>query len=145
MFIDQILLTRRFVSGFIYKTNVTFNTNKLRLLLSVIIRIDNTGKTFLLAFMYYTTKSAKAFKFASDQLIDLAFYNCLKPAVICGDFFKGLGATIKLKVFQDTRQKAKPKQDFPKPRSVAHINKDTIIVKVAVGQESETTFLQLCE
>jgi hypothetical protein len=100
---DQILLTRRFVSGFMYKTDATFNTNKLQLLLLVIVRINNTGKTFLLTFMYHITKSAKAFKFASDQLTDLAFYDCLKPAVICGDFSKGLGATIKLKTFQDTR------------------------------------------
>jgi hypothetical protein len=109
---DQILLIRRFASGFMYKTDATFNTNKLRLLLSVIVRINNTGKTFPLAFMYHTTKSAKAFKFASDQLTDLAFYNCLKPAVIYRDFSKGLGAAIKLKAFQDARQEAEPEQDF---------------------------------
>jgi hypothetical protein len=99
MFSNQILKTRRFVSGFMYETDVTFNTNKLWLLLSVIIRIDNTGKTFLITFMYHTTESAKAFKFASKQLTDLAFYNCLKAVVICEDFFKGLGATVKLKAF----------------------------------------------
>jgi hypothetical protein len=98
---DQILKARRFVSGFMYKTDATFNTNKLRLLLSVIIRIDNTGKTFLIAFMYHTTESAKAFKFASKQLTDLAFYDCLKAAVIWKDFSKGLGAAVKLKAFQD--------------------------------------------
>jgi hypothetical protein len=142
---DQILLTRRFVSGFMYETDATFNTNKLRLLLLVMVGIDNTGKTFLLAFMYHITESAKAFKFASDQLTDLAFYDCLEPAVICGDFSKGLGAAIKLKAFQDARQEAEPERDFPEPRSVAHIDEDTIIVQVAVGRESETTFLQLCE
>jgi hypothetical protein len=98
---DQILKARRFISGFIYKTDATFNTNKLRLLLSVIVEIDNTGKTFPMAFMYHTTESAKAFKFASEQLTDLAFYNCLKAVVICEDFSKGLNATIKLKAFQD--------------------------------------------
>jgi hypothetical protein len=66
MSVDQILLTRRFVSGFMYETDATFNTNKLRLLLLVMVGIDNTGKTFLLVFMYYITESAKAFKFASD-------------------------------------------------------------------------------
>jgi hypothetical protein len=142
---DQILKARRFVSGFMYKTDVTFNTNKLRLLLLVIVGIDNTGKTFLMAFMYYTTESAIAFKFASEQLTDLAFYDCLKAAVICGDFSKGLGATIKLKAFQDARQEADLERDFPNPRSVAYIDKDTIVVKVAIGQHSETTFLQLCE
>src|SRR3984885_15808210 len=96
---DQIIKARRFVSGFMYETDVTFNTNKLRLLLSVIVGIDNTGKTFLMAFMYHTTESTKAFKFTSEQLTDLAFYDCLEAAVICGDFSKGLGATIKLKAF----------------------------------------------
>jgi hypothetical protein len=66
MFTDQILLTKRFVSNFIYKTNTTFNTNKLQLLLLIIVKINNTSKTFLLAFMYHITESAKAFKFASD-------------------------------------------------------------------------------
>jgi MULE transposase domain len=96
---DQILKARRFVSGFMYETDVTFNTNKLRLLLLVMVGIDNTGKTFPMAFMYHTTESAKAFKFTSEQLTDLAFYDCLEAAVICGDFSKGLGATIKLKAF----------------------------------------------
>jgi hypothetical protein len=38
-----------------YKTDTTFNTNKLRLLLLVIVGINNTSKTFLLAFavLYY--------------------------------------------------------------------------------------------
>jgi hypothetical protein len=121
------------MSGFIYKTDIIFNTNKLRLLLLVIVGINNTSKTFLIAFMYYTTESAKAFKFTSKQLTDLAFYDCLEAAVICGDFSKGLGATIKLKAFQDTSQEANLERDFPKPRSVAYINKDTIMVKVAVG------------
>ena len=58
---DQIVKARRFVSGFMYETDVAFNTNKLRLLLLVIIGIDNTGKTFLIAFMYHTTESVKVF------------------------------------------------------------------------------------
>jgi hypothetical protein len=101
---DQILLARRFVSGFMYETDATFNTNKLRLLLLVIVGIDNTGKTFPMAFMYHTTESAKAFQFASEQLTDLAFYDCLKAVVICGDFSKGLGAAIKLKLFRINAQ-----------------------------------------
>jgi hypothetical protein len=65
MFFNQILKARRFVSGFVYNTDVIFNINKLWLLLLVIIRIDNTSKTFLIVFMYYITEFAKAFKFAS--------------------------------------------------------------------------------
>ena len=47
----QIRLTRRFVSGFIYETDTTFNTNTLRLPLSVMVGIDNTGSTFPMALM----------------------------------------------------------------------------------------------
>jgi hypothetical protein len=42
--LEQIRLARRFVSGFMYETDSTFNTNRLRLPLSVIVGIDNTGK-----------------------------------------------------------------------------------------------------
>jgi MULE transposase domain len=73
---EQIRLTRRFVSGFMYETDATSNTNTLRLLLSVIVGVDNTSLTFPLAFMFMTSESAKAFKFTSDQLTDLVFYDC---------------------------------------------------------------------
>jgi hypothetical protein len=63
---EQIRLARRFVSGFMYKTDATFNTTTLRLLLSVIVGVDNTSLTFPIAFMFMTSESAKAFKFASD-------------------------------------------------------------------------------
>jgi hypothetical protein len=72
----QVRLTRRFVSDFMYKTNVTFNTNTLRLPLSVMVGVDNTGSTFPIAFMFITSKSAKSFTFASKQLTNLAFYDC---------------------------------------------------------------------
>jgi hypothetical protein len=142
---DQILCARRFVSGFMYETDATFNTNKLRLLLLVMVGVDNTGKTFPMAFMYHTSESAKAFQFACECLTDLVFYDCAKVAVICGDFSKGLGAAIQLKAVQDQRARDKPKREFPELQSVAKIDGDTIIVEVAVGVHSETTFLQLCE
>jgi hypothetical protein len=58
---EQIRLTRRFVSGFIYETDATFNTNTLRLPLSVIVGINNTGSTFPIALMFITSKAAKSF------------------------------------------------------------------------------------
>jgi hypothetical protein len=58
---EQIYMARRFVSGFLYKTNATFNTNTRRLPLSVIVRIDNTGHIFPIAFMFITTELAKSF------------------------------------------------------------------------------------
>jgi hypothetical protein len=72
---EQIRLVRRFVSGFLYKTNTTFSTNTRRLPLSVMVGINNTGHTFPMAFMFITTKSAKSFKFAGECLIDLCFYD----------------------------------------------------------------------
>jgi len=74
---EQIRLVRRFVSGFLYETNATFNTNTRRLPLSVIVGIDNTKHTFPMAFMFITTELAKSFKFIRECLIDLCFYDCL--------------------------------------------------------------------
>jgi hypothetical protein len=71
----QIYITRRFVSRFLYKTNVTFNTNTRRLPLSVIVRINNIGYMFPMAFMFITSELAKSFKFANECLTDLCFYN----------------------------------------------------------------------
>jgi len=91
---EQIRQARRFVSRFVYETDATFNTNSLRLSLSVMVGIDNTNSTFPMALMYITSELAKAFGFACKQLIDLVFYDCPEAAVICGDFSKGLEAAI---------------------------------------------------
>jgi hypothetical protein len=58
---EQIYITRRFVSGFLYKTNATFNTNTWQLPLSIIVRINNIGHIFPIAFMFIITKLAKSF------------------------------------------------------------------------------------
>ena len=73
----QIHLIRRFISGFLYKTNATFNINTHRLPLSIIVGINNTRHTFPMAFIFITTKLAKSFKFIRECLINLCFYNCL--------------------------------------------------------------------
>jgi hypothetical protein len=72
---EQIRLARRFVSGFIYETDATFNTNTRRLPLAVMVGINNTSHTFPIAFMFITSESAKSFQFASECLTDLCFYN----------------------------------------------------------------------
>lgn len=90
----QISLERRFVSDFLYKIDATFNTNELRLPLSVIVGITNTRKTFPLAFCYITSELAKSFDFVGGELTKYVFYDCLEAAVICADFTKGLGAAI---------------------------------------------------
>jgi hypothetical protein len=94
-------MARRFASGFMYKTNATFNTNQLKLLLSVMVGIDNCGKTFQLAYCYITSESAASFKFVAEQLSDLAFNDCPKAVVIVGDFSKGLGAACAAKAAVD--------------------------------------------
>jgi hypothetical protein len=85
-------MLKRFVNSFMYKTDATFNTNRLKLSLSVIVGIDNCSKTFLIAYYYITLESAASFKFVANQLSDLVFYNCLKAAVVVKDFLKGLAA-----------------------------------------------------
>jgi MULE transposase domain len=58
---EQIRMGRRFVSRFLYETDATFNTNIRRLLLSVMVGIDNIGHMFPMAFMFITSESAKSF------------------------------------------------------------------------------------
>jgi len=48
-----------------YKTDATFNTNYLKLLLNVIVSI-NYKRTFLIAYCYITFKLAASFKFVSN-------------------------------------------------------------------------------
>jgi hypothetical protein len=52
----------RFVKDFIYKTDAIFNTDSLRLPLSVMGGVDNCGATFLVAYCYITLESAASFK-----------------------------------------------------------------------------------
>ena len=90
-----------------YKTDATFNTNVLRLLLFVIVGITNTRKTFSLAYCYITSKSAKSFNFVVGELTKYVFYNCLKAIVICANFTKGLGASIVAWALCDAKEEDK--------------------------------------
>jgi hypothetical protein len=75
------------------------------------VGIDNTGYTFLMAFMFTTSESAKSFTFAFKQLTDLCFYDCSEAAIICGDFSKGLGAFIALRARQELSTEELSKED----------------------------------
>jgi hypothetical protein len=66
-----------------YETDPTFNTNCLKLPLSVMAGIDNCSKTFLIAYCYITSESAASFKFIGDQLSDLVFYKRI-PSYVHG-------------------------------------------------------------
>jgi hypothetical protein len=54
-------MARRFVSGFLYKTNATFNTNTQRLPLSIIVRINNISHIFPIAYIFITSELVKSF------------------------------------------------------------------------------------
>jgi hypothetical protein len=84
-----------------YKTDAMFNTNSLCLLLGVIVSIDNTRKTFLVAYCYITSESAALFKQITEQLTNLVFYNCPELALIVRNFFKGLRAAVAAKAIAD--------------------------------------------
>ena len=72
---EQIRLARRFVSIFIYKTDATFDTNELRMPLSILVRVINTGKTFPFALCFIISESAATFDFMEETLDELFFYN----------------------------------------------------------------------
>jgi hypothetical protein len=108
---EQIRIRKRFVSGFLYKTDATFNTNTRRLPLSIMVGIDNTGHTFPIAFMFITSESAKSFQFANECLTDLCFYNCLQLSLICGDFSKGLGAAVAKQAAKELAQSRQTDED----------------------------------
>ena len=98
---EQIKMVRRFVSRFMYETDATFNTNCLKLPLSIMVGIDNCGKIFPIAYCYITSESAASFKFVAEQLTDLVFYDCSEAVIIVGDFSKGFGAAVATKAIID--------------------------------------------
>jgi hypothetical protein len=91
---EQIRLARRFVSEFIWETDATFNTNELKMPLSILVGITNTGQTFPLAFVFISAESAKMFRWVHEQLTKLIFYDCPLPCVVVGDFAAGLAAAM---------------------------------------------------
>ena len=143
---EQIKMARRFVSSFMYETDATFNTNSLKLLLSVMVGIDNCRKTFPIAYCYITLECAASFKFAADQLSDLAFYDCPEAAVIVGDFAKGLGAACAAKAAVDlglTKITEEPLVCLP-DQDKEMLEAAQVIVHEELGMP-QTVSLQLCE
>ena len=49
------------MNGFLYETDVTFNINTRRLPLFIIVRINNIGRIFPIAFIFIITKLVKFF------------------------------------------------------------------------------------
>ena len=137
---SQISLGRRFASDFLYETDATFNTNVLRLPLSVMVGIANTGKTFPLAYCYITSESAKSFDFVAGELTKYVFYDCPEAAVICADFTKGLGASIAARALRDAGEEDETVQQ-------RHLESGELpnVNALILGSRKEETVLQLCE
>ena len=91
---EQIELARRFVSEFVYITDVTFRTNRRRLPLTILTGITSTGSTFPFGYCFVIGESAESFKFQEEQLTDLMFYDRARPRVLIGDFAAGLAAAV---------------------------------------------------
>jgi len=121
-----------------YETDATFNTNSLRLPLGVMVGIDNTRKTFPVAYCYITSESAALFKWIAEQLTNLVFYNCPELALIVGDFSKGLRAAVAAKAIADLAS-IKPTNEC------IALEDDLLKATKVVVRESTRITLQLCE
>ncbi len=92
---EQIVMGRRFVSGFVVETDATFNTNELNLPLSALVGVTNTLRTFPMTYCFVPSESAIAFKFMNKCMRTLFFTgDCPGPRVIMGDFAAGLTSTF---------------------------------------------------
>jgi hypothetical protein len=111
-----------------YETDATFNTNVLRLPLSVMVVIDNTGATFPSTYCYITLESAASFKWVAKQLSELCFTDCPEPALICGDFLKGLGAATAAKATADLAGLPPTDEIPPQHDPVAFLEATEVIV-----------------
>lgn len=67
-----------------------FNSIILKLLLSVVVSINNTSSTFPTAYYYITLELAISFKQVGKQLTDLAFEDCLSLLLLLATFLKDL-------------------------------------------------------
>lgn len=101
---EQIELARRFCSDFLLIIDATFNTNDKNLLLSSLVGVTNTGRTFPVAFSFQPSEAERSFTLTWQFLDQFVFHSGLNgPAVIMGDqapgFVSSMGgqsATIQL-------------------------------------------------
>lgn len=94
-FSKQVLMTRRFVSGFVMQTNATFNTSELNMPLSILLGVTNTLASFSVAYCFKSFESADAFIFIHACCNEIFFWdNCPGPEVMLGDFSLGLSAAL---------------------------------------------------
>ena len=116
--------------------------------MSIVVGINNCGKTFPVAYCYITSESAASFKFIAGQLSDLAFYDCPEAAVVIGDFAKGLGAAMAAKAAVDLGLTkiveeplvCLPDQDRELPKAA-----EVIVHEGFNNGKPQCVLLQLCE
>ena len=63
--LEQIEMAQRFISSFVIQTDATFNTNELNMLLSILVRVNNTMASVPLAYTFISSESSEAFKFVN--------------------------------------------------------------------------------
>ena len=92
---DQIQLAQCFVSGFVLLTDATFNTNRLKMPLSIQVGITNTGMSIPIAFSFIRSESHEAFNFIFHSMQEMIWIDCPLPKLIIGDQAAGLIASMK--------------------------------------------------
>jgi hypothetical protein len=90
----QIQWAQRFCISFMLEVDTTFNTNNLRLPLTVLTGITNTGISFPMAFCFVPSESKASFDFVFEKLKELVWDEYPPPKVIVGDQAKGLSASL---------------------------------------------------
>lgn len=91
----QLCLARRFLSHFLVETDATFNTNRLNMLLSVLLGITNTGSSFPAAYCFISSEAKDSFLFMFACMEEFMFHDqCVGPNVILRDFAVRLGVAM---------------------------------------------------
>jgi len=90
----QIQWAQRFCSSFMIEVDTTFNTNNLRLPLTIVTGISNTGDSFPVAFSFLPSESKVSFDFIFENLKEIVWQEFPPPRVVIGDQAKGLIASL---------------------------------------------------
>jgi hypothetical protein len=90
----QIQWAQRFCSSFIVEIDTIFSTNNLRLPLTILTGISNTGDSVPVVFSFLPSESRVSFDFIFQFLNELVWEEYPSPIVVVGDFAKGLEASL---------------------------------------------------
>ncbi|SRR6266536_3232375 len=86
---------RRFISNFVFKIDATFNTNRLKMLLFILVKITYTEKSFLGAFSFGSVEDAESFIFIFKYLRELVFIDDISSfRILVSDQATGLISII---------------------------------------------------